>query len=116
MPRRYRAYRPSRLEIRTKGLSSAQVVRATRAWDAAGYTRFLAFPGESFYPFSGKQMSKFLKAFVRDERGVSAMEYAILAGIVVVALGAVGSTFSGSMTGLFSALFTKITNASNPSS
>jgi pilus assembly protein Flp/PilA len=57
-------------------------------------------------------MSKFLKVFVRDERGVSAMEYAILAGIVVVALTAVGTTFSGSMTGLFTALFTKITAAS----
>jgi pilus assembly protein Flp/PilA len=57
-------------------------------------------------------MSKFLKVFVRDERGVSAMEYAILAGIVVVALTAVGTTFSGSMTGLFTALFNKITQAS----
>jgi pilus assembly protein Flp/PilA len=73
-------------------------------------------PGRVLLSVFGEKMSKFLKAFVRDERGVSAMEYAILAGIVVVALGAVGSTFSGSMTGLFSALFTKITNASNPSS
>ena len=108
MPRRYRAYRPSRLEIRTKGLSSAQVVRATRAWDAAGYTRFLAFPGESFYPFSGKQMSKFIKAFVRDERGVSAMEYAILAGIVVVALTLVGSSFSTNLQAVFNNLTTKV--------
>ena len=108
MPRRYRAYRPSRLEIRTKGLSSAQVVRATRAWDAAGYTPFLAFPGESFYPFSGKQMSKFLKAFVRDERGVSAMEYAILAGIVVVALTLVGSSFSTNLQAVFNNLTTKV--------
>lgn len=57
-------------------------------------------------------MSKFINAFVRDERGVSAMEYAILAGIVVVALTAVGLTFSGSMTGLFTGLFAKITAAS----
>jgi pilus assembly protein Flp/PilA len=57
-------------------------------------------------------MNKFIKAFVRDERGVSAMEYAILAGIVVVALTAVGLTFSGSMTGLFNSLFAKITAAS----
>src|ERR1700733_11122818 len=104
MPRRYRAYRPSLLEIRSKGLSSVQVVAATRAWDAAGYTRFLAFPGESFYPFSGKQMSKFIKAFVRDERGVSAMEYAILAGIVVVALTLVGSSFSTNLQAVFNNL------------
>ena len=114
MPRRYRAYRPSLLEIRSKGLSSVQVIAATRAWDAAGYTRFLAFPGESFYPFSGKQMSKFIKAFVRDERGVSAIEYAILAGIVVVALTAVGATFNTQMGLLFTNLFGNITSASTP--
>jgi len=108
MPRRYRAYRPSLLEIRSKGLSSVQVVAAIRAWDAAGYTRFLAFPGESFYPFSGKQMSKFIKAFVRDERGVSAMEYAILAGIVVVALTLVGSSFSTNLQAVFNNLTTKV--------
>ena len=108
MPRRYRAYRPSLLEIRSKGLSSVQVIWATWARDAAGYTRFLAFPGESFYPFSGKQMSKFLKAFVRDERGVSAMEYAILAGIVVVALTLVGSSFSTNLQAVFNNLTTKV--------
>jgi pilus assembly protein Flp/PilA len=57
-------------------------------------------------------MRKILKAFVRDERGVSALEYAIMAGIVVVALTAVGTTFSTSLQGLFTALFTKITTAS----
>jgi pilus assembly protein Flp/PilA len=95
-------------------LPSVQVVGATRAWDAAGYTRFLAFPGESFYPFSGKQMSKFLKAFIRDERGVSAIEYAILAGIIVVALTAVGTAFNTGIQGLFTSLITNIQKASNP--
>jgi pilus assembly protein Flp/PilA len=95
-------------------LSSVQVIAATRAWDAAGNTRFLAFPGDSFYPFSGKQMSKFLKVFVRDERGVSAIEYAILAGIVVVALTAVGATFNSSMGTLFTTLFANIKTASTP--
>ncbi|BAO88458.1 MULTISPECIES: Flp family type IVb pilin [Caballeronia] len=56
-------------------------------------------------------MQKLLKAFVRDERGVSAMEYAILAGIVVVALVAVGSAFSTNMTDIFSNLTTKVKNA-----
>ncbi|WP_144144621.1 Flp family type IVb pilin [Paraburkholderia sp. BCC1884] len=56
-------------------------------------------------------MSKFLKAFVRDERGVSAMEYAILAGIIVVALTAVSATFTSSVSSMFTNLFTKITNA-----
>ncbi|WP_168788372.1 Flp family type IVb pilin [Paraburkholderia aromaticivorans] len=56
-------------------------------------------------------MSKLLKAFVRDERGVSAMEYAILAGIIVVALTAVSATFSTSVSSMFTNLFTKITAA-----
>ncbi|CAM2193030.1 pilus assembly protein Flp/PilA [Paraburkholderia kururiensis] len=57
-------------------------------------------------------MRKLLKAFVRDERGVSAMEYAIMAGIVAVALTAVGTAFNNNITALFANLYTKITNAS----
>ncbi|MEZ2309377.1 Flp family type IVb pilin [Paraburkholderia sp. RCC_158] len=56
-------------------------------------------------------MNKLLKAFVRDERGVSAMEYAILAGIIVVALTAISTTFSSSISSIFTNLFTKVTNA-----
>jgi pilus assembly protein Flp/PilA len=56
-------------------------------------------------------MRKLFKAFVRDERGVSAMEYAVLAGIVVLALGAVSVGFKGSIADLFTGLFTKITAA-----
>jgi pilus assembly protein Flp/PilA len=54
-------------------------------------------------------MRKLFKAFVRDERGVSAMEYAVLAGIVVIALGAMASTFSTSISAMFTNLFTKVT-------
>jgi len=57
-------------------------------------------------------MRKIFKAFVRDDRGVSAMEYAILAGIVAVALTAVGTAFSTSIQGVFTAMFTKVTTAS----
>ncbi|KAA1011329.1 Flp family type IVb pilin [Paraburkholderia panacisoli] len=56
-------------------------------------------------------MSKLLKAFVRDERGVSAMEYAILAGIIVVALTAIGGTFTSGLSGIFLNLFSKVTAA-----
>ncbi|MDR5762699.1 Flp family type IVb pilin [Caballeronia sp. LZ035] len=56
-------------------------------------------------------MNKLIKAFVRDERGVSAMEYAILAGIVVVALVAVGTAFSTNMQTIFTNLTTKVKNA-----
>jgi len=31
-------------------------------------------------------MSKFIKRFVTDERGVTAIEYAIIAGLIAVAL------------------------------
>ena len=53
-------------------------------------------------------MRKLVKFFVRDERGVSAMEYAVLAGIVAVALGAVGATFRTQVTTMFTTMFTSI--------
>lgn len=56
-------------------------------------------------------MRKFIKWFVRDERGVSAMEYAVLAGIVAVALGAVATTFSTDVKTMFTTMFTSITTA-----
>jgi pilus assembly protein Flp/PilA len=54
-------------------------------------------------------MGNFLKAFVRDERGVSAMEYAVLAGIVAVALGGVAATFNTSVSTMFTTMFSSIT-------
>jgi pilus assembly protein Flp/PilA len=53
-------------------------------------------------------MRKLFKAFVRDERGVSAMEYAVLAGIVAVALGGVAVTFNGKVTQMFNTMFAAI--------
>jgi pilus assembly protein Flp/PilA len=58
-------------------------------------------------------MRKFLKAFTRDERGVSAMEYAVLAGIVVIAMGGMAATFKTSIGTMFSKLFTDVTSAQN---
>ena len=58
-------------------------------------------------------MRNFMKAFVRDERGVSAMEYAVLAGIVVIALGGMAATFKSSISTMFSNLFTQVTTAQN---
>ncbi|AQH01943.1 pilus assembly protein [Burkholderia sp. KK1] len=58
-------------------------------------------------------MRKLMKAFVRDERGVSAMEYAVLAGIVVLALGAMAGAFNTSITTMFSDLFAKVSTAQN---
>ncbi|GAB3626157.1 pilus assembly protein [Pandoraea terrae] len=53
-------------------------------------------------------MLQFIKSLSRDERGVSALEYAVLAGIVVVAVAAAGVVFSPALSGLFTQLTTKI--------
>jgi pilus assembly protein Flp/PilA len=56
-------------------------------------------------------MLKFFKWFVRDDRGVSAMEYAVLAGIVAVALSLVATTFSTDVKTMFTSMFASITTA-----
>jgi pilus assembly protein Flp/PilA len=56
-------------------------------------------------------MRKLVKFVVRDERGVSAMEYAILAGIVAVALAGIAVAFNGSVTAMFNTMFSSIQNA-----
>lgn len=56
-------------------------------------------------------MLQLIKSLSRDERGVSALEYAVLAGIVVVAVVAVGAYFSPALVGVFTNLITKITAA-----
>ncbi|TCG06964.1 pilus assembly protein [Paraburkholderia steynii] len=58
-------------------------------------------------------MQRFIRALSHDERGVSALEYAVLAGIVVAAVVAAGAVLSGSggLQSLFTALITKVTNA-----
>jgi pilus assembly protein Flp/PilA len=56
-------------------------------------------------------MLQFIKSLSRDERGVTALEYAVLAVIVVVALVAVGVLFTPGMTTMFQNLVTKATNA-----
>ncbi|AIO39284.1 Flp family type IVb pilin [Burkholderia sp. AU19243] len=53
-------------------------------------------------------MLQYVKSLLRDERGVSSLEYAVLAGIIVVALAAVGTYLSGT-TGLQS-IFTSLIN------
>jgi pilus assembly protein Flp/PilA len=61
-------------------------------------------------------MLQFIRSFSRDERGVSALEYAILAGIVVAAVIAAGvvltgtsGTGGGGLQGLFNTLMNKVT-------
>jgi pilus assembly protein Flp/PilA len=53
-------------------------------------------------------MRQLFKRFVRDSRGVSALEYAILAGLIVGAV-AVGATALGTnIKSLFSAVNTRV--------
>jgi pilus assembly protein Flp/PilA len=56
-------------------------------------------------------MLQFIKSLSRDERGVSALEYAVLAGIVVVAVVAVGVVFTPALKSVFTNLTTQITAA-----
>ncbi|MDB5774067.1 MAG: pilus assembly protein [Herbaspirillum sp.] len=56
-------------------------------------------------------MLQFIKSLSRDERGVSALEYAVLAGIVVVAVVAVGAMFSPALVGVFQNLINQVTAA-----
>jgi pilus assembly protein Flp/PilA len=61
-------------------------------------------------------MLRFIRSLSRDERGVSALEYAVLGGIVVACLVAVGEYMSGSggaFTGLFKSLMSNATSAMN---
>lgn len=60
-------------------------------------------------------MLHFIRSLSRDERGVSALEYAILAGIIVSALVVVGVFLSGNngLPSLFTALMGRITGQIN---
>jgi len=53
-------------------------------------------------------MLRFIMSLSRDERGVSALEYAILAAIVVSALVALGTVFSSHLTTVFTDLLNNI--------
>jgi pilus assembly protein Flp/PilA len=61
-------------------------------------------------------MRNLMKAFVRDERGVSAMEYAVLAGVVVIALGAASTVFTSGIDKVFTSLFNNVNTAVKNSS
>ncbi|MGF6608817.1 pilus assembly protein Flp/PilA [Paraburkholderia sp. WSM4175] len=56
-------------------------------------------------------MLRFIRSLSRDERGVSALEYAVLAGIVVAALVLAGTYFNTALTTVFTDMVTKVTTA-----
>ncbi|WP_175727445.1 Flp family type IVb pilin [Burkholderia ambifaria] len=57
-------------------------------------------------------MLQYVKSLLRDERGVSSLEYAVLAGIIVVALAAVGTYLSGAqgLQAIFTSLINKVSS------
>jgi|GEM_PF-631496 len=57
-------------------------------------------------------MLRFVRFLSRDERGVSALEYSVLAGIVVVAVAAAGAIFGGAdgLPALFNNMITHVTS------
>lgn len=60
-------------------------------------------------------MLRFIRSLSRDQRGVTALEYAVLGGVVVIAVAAVGTYLEGStgLPGLFSTLITNATAKMN---
>ena len=52
----------------------------------------------------------FIQRFVQDQRGVTAIEYAVLAVVVVVAVSALASTVNGMFSTAFTSVKNKVTN------
>ncbi|MDN7178946.1 Flp family type IVb pilin [Caballeronia sp. SEWSISQ10-4 2] len=53
-------------------------------------------------------MSNFIKNFVKDERGVTAIEYALIAGLIAVALAVSIGNVTTKLTAVFAAIVTAI--------
>ncbi|HEX7742842.1 MAG TPA: Flp family type IVb pilin [Sphingobium sp.] len=49
-----------------------------------------------------------LKRLKRDQKGLTAVEYAVLGAVVVAAIVAVGNSFETQLTGAFTALFNQV--------
>lgn len=56
-------------------------------------------------------MKTFIKRFARDERGITAIEYGLIAGILALGLITTLGTVSTSLNGLFTAISTALTAA-----
>ncbi|MGF6569501.1 pilus assembly protein Flp/PilA [Paraburkholderia sp. GAS333] len=49
-------------------------------------------------------MKKFTQRFLRDNKGVTAIEYGLIAGLVALAIAGAVSTLSGNLTSAFTAI------------
>ena len=59
------------------------------------------------------RIKSFMQKFARDERGVSALEYAILAAMIVVAVVAAGPKITKMFEDVFDSTATKVTEGVN---
>jgi len=58
-------------------------------------------------------LSRIFKLFKKNDRGVTALEYAILAGIVVLAVVTLKSTITGVYTTAFNGISSQVSSAVN---
>ena len=57
------------------------------------------------------QLRAYLKAHLKDEQGVTTVEYAIMLVLVALAVAAFGAGLSGAVTGVFSSMVTALNTA-----
>ena len=53
---------------------------------------------------------KFMKRLARDQKGLTAVEYAVLGGVVVAAISALRGDFTDALNGAFTALFNSVSS------
>ena len=53
-------------------------------------------------------VKQFVRKLIRDERGLTSIEYAVLGAVVVAAIVAVGGAFETNLAAAFTSLFAKV--------
>ncbi len=54
------------------------------------------------------KLRKFTKRLARDQKGLTAVEYAVLGGVIVAAITALQTDFTNGLKGAFTALFNSV--------
>jgi pilus assembly protein Flp/PilA len=57
------------------------------------------------------KMKKFTQRFLRDNKGVTAIEYGLIAGLLVIVIASAVNGMSGKLTSLFDSIGSEITTA-----
>jgi len=55
---------------------------------------------------------KFIKRLARDQQGLTAVEYAVLGGVIVAGITALAGTFEDGLSSAFTALFNTVSSGS----